>query len=464
MTDNSTSIATIRFSRFDVIVGAILAGLLGLTLLFIWRGDRVGVQIVGTQPAHGTTNNAINTVIQVDFDQVIAASDQIIPLSFTPSVGGTFEWNETSLIFTPSLPLQSNTLYTVSLTDQLENDQGRPVQGQLNWQFQTRAPRLIYLAPDENQNQQLYIMDPSEGAPRQLTEASLGVYDYALSSDGEQVGYAVLREDGGSDLWSITIEDAKSTELLTCPDAVCSGISWLPDTQQRLIYERRTMLVPGAAPGPPRLWWLSISENQTVPVFDDNQLLGYGAGWSADGRWLGYVSPTNQGVQLYNVDNGSTFTIPSRMGGPPVWNPRNNTLLVADVQSVDSGFAVHLLRAAPDGGALEDISGPSELVEDGSPAWSPDGSWVAVMRKTAGSAMGKQLWIMRADGSDARPLTNDEDLHYALPAWSPDGQSIAFQRISLKELGARPSLWLLDLESEQIQLLAELGSRPVWMP
>jgi Tol biopolymer transport system component len=78
--------------------------------------------------------------------------------------------------------------------------------------------------------------------------------------------------------------------------------------------------------------------------------------------------------------------------------------------------------------------------------------------------MGKQIWLMRADGSQAGFLTNDTDIHHALPRWSPDGRTIAFQRYPLKEANASTSIWLLDVDSGISRELVVGGNRPVWRP
>jgi Tol biopolymer transport system component len=212
------------------------------------------------------------------------------------------------------------------------------------------------------------------------------------------------------------------------------------------------------------LWWLDLTTGETVPVFDDSQILGYGASWSPKGEWLSYVAPSSQGIQVYNVKDGRNLVIPSRMGGVAVWNPEGDTLLVPDIQRSNEGFAVHLLRAKPGEGELVDISGEGQAVEDSSATWSPDGSWLVLTRKAAGASIGKQIWLMRPDSSEARYLTNEPDIHHGSPLWSPDGRYLAFQRFPLKEVNATPAIWLMDLETEESRELVAPGSRPTWLP
>jgi dipeptidyl aminopeptidase/acylaminoacyl peptidase len=60
---------------------------------------------------------------------------------------------------------------------------------------------------------------------------------------------------------------------------------------------------------------------------------------------------------------------------------------------------------------------------DQSPAFSPDGQWVAFLRP--GAKGRPQLHIMRASGGDARQLTN-HPLGAGAPVWSPDSMRIAY--------------------------------------
>jgi Tol biopolymer transport system component len=58
------------------------------------------------------------------------------------------------------------------------------------------------------------------------------------------------------------------------------------------------------------------------------------------------------------------------------------------------------------------------------PRWSPDGSTIAISRQLA------QLWLLRADGSSARRLTDPtETVAGAMdrsPSWSPDGSRLVY--------------------------------------
>ena len=88
---------------------------------------------------------------------------------------------------------------------------------------------------------------------------------------------------------------------------------------------------------------------------------------------------------------------------------------------------VHIATIAPDGTDRRDLTSADGVQEV--PDWSPDGQWIAYNAFTSFDAdpFTIDIWIMRADGSESRRLT--EGAIDVEPVFSPDGRQIAFGRI-----------------------------------
>lgn len=329
---------------------------------------------------------------------------------------------------------------------------------------ESENPRILYLgwAEGEDSNQ-LYVINPDGSGQKRLTDEPLGVSDFAVSPDGTMIAYSAMNEDGSVDLWQMDAAGNRRKQLLACPEAACSQAEWAPDGR-RLVYERRTIPVLGAPPGTPRLWWLDTQTGETISVFQDNQWLGLGAEISPNGRFLSYISPINQEIQVYDMETGDSIAIPSKTGEPGVWSPDSQTLLISEIQFQGEQFSTHLFSTDLESAVLTNISGEETESNDGLPVFSPDGEWLAFGRKKPRAPMGKQLWLMRPDGSEARGITENADIHYNNPAWSPDGAQIVMQGYALAEPQAAPVLWLVDVANGKLAELTSPGIQPVWLP
>ena len=127
----------------------------------------------------------------------------------------------------------------------------------------------------------------------------------------------------------------------------------------------------------------------------------------------------------------------------------------------DGSTAIYLMK--PDGTdrrCLVDTAGP-----DTSPAWSPDGRWLAFQ---GGTAEQRDLFAVRADGTGLRQLTDTPEWE-EMPVWSADGRRIAYagpaSRIeppwSLRVMSADGSRDAAILSSGQGVVWAELRD---WSP
>jgi TolB protein len=294
--------------------------------------------------------------------------------------------------------------------------------------------------------------------------AALEVIDFAAAPDGERVAYSVLSNGGGSAIRQIEIDGGRDALLLDCPAAECAAPVWSPDG--RLVYERRELA--GGVPDSPRLHRLDPATGATTPLIAADTPT-YGARFSPDGAWLSYVSPGDEGIVLYRLADGRQRLLAGRAGSPAAFSPDGATVVYGDLAFGGDGTAegetaaVYLYRAATaETGERERLS-PEGNVADSAPSFSPDGEWIAFLRAPAETGAARQLWLMRADGSAARALTDDPAITHGPPNWSPDGRTLLFQRFDLADPAARPAVWRLDVETGAETLVAEDGYLPAWV-
>jgi TolB protein len=452
----------LNVSRLNRLLLLAILGLLLLVAALVWRGERAGAAVSAVSPARGAEAVSGLAPVRITFGQSMDTTT-LPQVQVSPAVSGTVSWeDDDTLLFRPTRPLAPERDYTVQLAPGAQSAAGRPVSQDVQWQFRTRATRLLYLGWDERDRAQLYAASPDGTSTRVLTEAALEVLDYALSPDGQTVVYSSVRQNGGSDLWTVAHDGSERGHLLECPGARCSNATWTPEGR-RIVYERRPLLAEGAPPGPPRLWWLDPLSGETTPLFSDDQLLGLGARFSPGGRWISYVVPLEEAIQIYDLETGQTMRIPNGAGEPAVWHPWQSVTLVTDIQYEGEAFSVHIFRVSLPSGELTNISDQT-TTNDGAPAWSPDAEWIAFGRKVPRAPVGRQIWLMRPDGSDALRLTNDPQSHFGPPAWSPQGTELLFQRYDMADPAAEPEIWRLDVAERRLQKVTGPGYQPSWLP
>jgi TolB protein len=97
---------------------------------------------------------------------------------------------------------------------------------------------------------------------------------------------------------------------------------------------------------------------------------------------------------------------------------------------------------------------------DGEASFSPDGRRIVFVSDRGGSL---DVWVMDADGSDARQLTTDA-ANDVSPSWAPDGERIAF--VSDRE-GDRTNIFVVQVESGEVSQITfqDRGlAFPDWSP
>jgi Tol biopolymer transport system component len=130
------------------------------------------------------------------------------------------------------------------------------------------------------------------------------------------------------------------------------------------------------------------------------------------------VSPDGTGIKQLTSASGS---------GNPAFSPNGEKIVYAANYGAGTRSIYVMNRS---GNAKKPLTDNNNLPEYG-PTWSPDGTKIAFVRQERVSTPEGQsdwqvdIWVMNADGSAQKKLTDDFN-HEGAPTWSPDGTKIAF--------------------------------------
>ena len=115
--------------------------------------------------------------------------------------------------------------------------------------------------------------------------------------------------------------------------------------------------------------------------------------------------------QIYVIDvDGSNLrrlTFQGSYNASPRWSPRGEKIVF---MCRLGGNQICLIN--PDGSGLQQLTSAGNNEE---PTWSPDGRHIAFTSTRTGQ---REVFVMHADGSDQRRVTNNGRENY-LPDWSP---------------------------------------------
>ena len=244
---------------------------------------------------------------------------------------------------------------------------------------------------------------------------------YAMNSDGSDLQQLTQGIDWGVD---------------TSPFSGMARLAWSPDRS------KLALSGPGVAV-------INAGNGADHTFVSDN---GLDAAWSPDGSRIRLIEPGASSITVYDVTpDGSDTTLVATPNYTAPTTPNDSAQSAARFafspdlsrvvfQRTSTHFFTSVYAANTDGTGLRKLT-PSGYAEGG-PAWSPDGTRIALVDCSIGIA------VINSDGSGPlTPLhTNGCSESGSLGVstrlvWSPDGDYIVFGRVGLGPIG---ELWVVD--------------------
>ena len=183
----------------------------------------------------------------------------------------------------------------------------------------------------------------------------------------------------------------------------------------------------------------------------DLEATAFYASISPDGQRIYFSSRRSGGFEIYSMDiNGDELQRLTREIGSlyaPELSPNGEWILFTN-----NGNGLWVMK--PDG------SNPHAITsfDDIDPTWSADGSMIAFSSSRAGI---RQLFIMNANGSNVRQVTDLKDMG-GRSSWSPDGTRLAFYAGPFGD----HNIYIINVEGTGLIQLTDGGDNlgPSWSP
>jgi Tol biopolymer transport system component/DNA-binding winged helix-turn-helix (wHTH) protein len=173
---------------------------------------------------------------------------------------------------------------------------------------------------------------------------------------------------------------------------------------------------------------------------------------SPDGKYLAFTDKT--GFYLRQIDGGETHAVPLPKGFDALaesWFPDSIHLVVSWVE--DPKKPPSLWEISIMGGT------PRKLADEGEAARvSPDGSKITFL---SGKFDQSEIWLMQADGGEAKKVVEADQDDFSPAAWAPDGRRLAYVRTTYFSHSLETKIEITDIGSGQTEVvLSKSGLGP----
>ena len=190
--------------------------------------------------------------------------------------------------------------------------------------------------------------------------------------------------------------------------------------------------------------------------------------WASDSGIL-YDTERSGPRQIHrmNIDGSDDVQLttgPESQGGPDLSPDGSRLVFGAFITGSAPDQDLGIRIADGDGANMRDLTGPEPVGSKGGytcSAFSPDAKWIAYCRAADFERGRIGVWIMRADGTDARRLTSDAaNASYA--RWSPDGRRILYTENQEDLTAVSHRLWVVDVAGGPPRGLTEPADSGLW--
>jgi dipeptidyl aminopeptidase/acylaminoacyl peptidase len=295
----------------------------------------------------------------------------------------------------------------------------------------TYTVQTALLKEDKNE-ERIWMAPTAGGVPLAQTAEGASSSHARWSPDGKFIAFLSARDEGKTQVWLLNRLGGEAERLTDTPQDV-EDFAWSPDSRQLVLILRD--------PSPEELDAAKEKSAKDSASSAKDKKSKTQKPWVIDRLQfkldeIGYLDRRRTHLYVFDLTAKSLTQITSGDydDSEPAWSPDGKLLAFSSNRSTpdpdatyDTNIWVVAANNSDKGVRLTQVT--TNPGADGSPAWSPDGKWIAYVTQLDPHLFDyatKHLAISPAAGVEAKALTLTLDRMVSNPHFSPDGKFIYF--------------------------------------
>ncbi len=300
----------------------------------------------------------------------------------------------------------------------------------------TYTVKTALLKEDKNE-ERIWMVPAAGGASLALTAEGVSSSHARWSPDGKFIAFLSARAEGKTQVWLLNRLGGEAERITNTPQDV-QDFAWSPDSRQL------ALILRDASPEEVEAAKQNKDKSAALPAAGESDAKDkkkVQRPWIIDRLQfkldeVGYLDRRRTHLYVFDLAAKALTQITSGDydDSEPAWSPDGKFLAFTSNRSnpdpdatYDSNIWVVAANNSGKGARLTQVT--TNPGADGSPAWSPDGKWIAYVTQLEPRLFDyatKHLAVSPAAGGEAHVLTLALDRMVSVPRFSPDGKFIYF--------------------------------------